>query len=146
MCNFHYMPIDGQHAIEVHGDTSTDVFHSICLDCNVYLLVQGSEVEAQAAKANHESFFQGLSQLEVFSKFMPRCACYTEHLDTLGNDELDAEIDLAFEIEEFIENRLADGVLAEVLAAELLEMELLDDPTKLKHAKEIYEEALVTLF
>jgi hypothetical protein len=145
MCNFHYKPNDDQHSIELHGNKSTDQFHAICLDCNVYLQVQGSEVEAQAAKANHESIFRGLSQLEVFSKFLPRCACYTEHLDSLADDELDAEIDTAYEIEEFIETRIAGGVLLEVLAAEILEMELMDDPTQLKNAKQIYQEALEAL-
>jgi len=145
MCNYFFKPLDNQHAIEVHGHKETNNFHAICLDCNVYLLPQGTEEQALEAKAKHVATFQDLAELEPFSMFMPRCACYSEYLGTLDEPELDAQIDLAYDIEEFIFTRMSEGTWAEQKAALLLEGELLRNPTSLKDAKAFYMDELYKL-
>lgn len=145
MCNYFFKPLYEQHKVEVHGNKETDRFHAVCMDCNVYLLVTGTEAEALEVKANHFAIFESLEKLEPFSKFMPRCACYSEYLNSLDEAELDAEIDLAYEIEEFIQVRMNGGIEEEVVAASMLEVELFLDPTLLKEAKGIYQLELLKL-
>ena len=144
MCDYYYKPLD-HHSVEVHGNKEANKFHAICLDCNVYLLIQGTEEDAQNAKVRHDSVFQELAAMEPFNKFMPRCACYSDYLDTLDETGLDAEIELSCEVEEFIEARKSDGITEEVHAATMLEVELALNPTSLKDAKEIYRIELVNL-
>jgi len=142
MCNYVFKPFDDDHKIEVHGSDATKMFHAVCFDCNLTLCSQVSEVKAKEAKAHHRSIFQSLGKLEPYMKFFPRCACFTEYLDTLGEDELDATLELAFEIEDLIESRMTDGIREEAVAAAMLESELLLEPTLLKRAKNIYVEEL----
>lgn len=82
MCNF-FKPHYEQHQVEVYGNKETDRFHTVCMDCNVYLLATGAEAEAVEAKVMHFAILASLEMLEPFTKFMPRCARYSEYLDSL---------------------------------------------------------------
>jgi len=135
MCQYYYLPQTRSHQVDVHSNPGEDTFHVVCMDCNVVICWEEDSDTAYYAAYEHTAFFDELRSMDAFSKFMPRCECYGSYMATLNDAQIDAEVERAIALENYVEEAAFEAEPEEFIEVLKMEERALLNPVPLLGAR-----------